>query len=310
MRQAFGQHVVARDDSARFLAISPETLRQRIARFEMPEIKESGFAWKLLGDEEYSSVGLLGRTSASAGLSAKDLVVDFPGLIEKLIGSIPHERVLLGHSAVVIETGGLPRRVAAIHCRSSAGEIRIECERCILAVGAWAPLILAQSDISLGRPLVRKKCTVITFDQELVPGITVCYDIAHQDAVTQKVVAADVSLVPFKGRTLAAGTGWTRLVDVDDPRAIRPTVEEVNQLCAELYQAFPLLARFRGTPHSCIKTELDTGSTPPNVLPQIFDESDHGVVGLTVALPGKATLMFDLAGKVLGKCSLRPDRIL
>ena len=301
MRPGIKKHVVAKNDSARFLAVHPETILKRKERFEKPEITDSGFKVRDLSKQEYSSIGSVGRTNANAGLGAKDLVISFPALIRELIESIPAERVLLKHEAITVETGGSPRRVTAIRCRTASGEKVIQCDRCVLAAGAWTPLILAQSGITLDRPLVRKKCTVITFDRELVPGITVCYDIKHFDPAEKELVEADVSLVPYNGQTLAAGTGWARLSEEQEPRTVQPTEDEVNELLAELYQAFPLLRRFPGTPHTCIKTELDTGGGPPNVLPKVFDQSEHGVDGLLVALPGKASLMFDLAARVLDK---------
>jgi hypothetical protein len=162
-------------------------------------------------------------------------------------------------------------------------------------------LILEESGISLKPLLIRKKCVVITFEGELVPGITVCYDITHFDPNRKQLVEADVSLVPYRGTTLAAGTGWSRLGPDVEPRGIEPTAEELEELYMELYQAFPLLWRLRSKakPHACIKTELDTGTGPPNVLPQLFDQNHHGVEGLVVTLPGKASLMFDLADRVL-----------
>jgi len=299
MRPEIAKHVVSRNDSARFLAIHPDTISKREEKLK--EMKDSGFEWRRLNKDEYSSIDFVGRTNANAGLRAKDLVINFPALIRELIECLPAERVSLDHEVIRVETDASPRRVTAICCRTTSGETRVQCDRCVLAAGAWTPSILAQSRIILNRPLVRKKCTVITFSGELVTGITVCYDIKHFDPAKKELVEADVSLVPYKGQTLAAGTGWVPLREEQEPRAAQPTDEELNELLAELYQAFPLLRRFPGAPHSCIKTELDTGGGPPNVLPQVFDQSAHGVDGLIVALPGKASLMFDLAARVLDK---------
>ena len=74
----------------------------------------------------------------------------------------------------------------------------------------------------LTQPIIRKKCAVITFAGELVPGITVCYDIKHFDSLKQALVPSDVSLVPYRGQTLAAGTGWIRLDPDQDPDAVNP----------------------------------------------------------------------------------------
>lgn len=185
------------------------------------------------------------------------------------------------------------------------GDTRIECDQCVLATGAWIPLILAESRIILKRKLVRRACTVIAFEEEIVPGITVCYDIKHFDSKKKQLIQSNVSLVPYKRKTLAAGRSYRRLDEKEEPEDIRPTEEDVETLRSELYQAFPLLRMFtRWTPYSCIKTELDTGEKTPNLLPHVFDRNDHDVDGLLVALPGKASLMFNLATKVLEKLEL------
>jgi glycine/D-amino acid oxidase-like deaminating enzyme len=259
-----------------FLAIHPETIASRVARFGDRDVQASGFEWREMDPYEWVSIGLVGRTNANAGIRAKDSVIDFPALLRDLIQTLPSRQRLLDRRVISVITDtptGSKRRVTGVLCSTSSGEKRFPCDRCVLAAGAWTPLILEESGISLKPLLIRKKCVVITFEGELVPGITVCYDITHFDPNRKQLVEADVSLVPYRGTTLAAGTGWSRLGPDVEPRGIEPTAEEIEELYMELYQAFPLLWRLRSKakPHACIKTELDTGTGPPNVLPQLFD---------------------------------------
>ena len=65
MRPEIKKHVVAKNDSARFLAIHPETILKRKKRFKMKEITDSGFEWRPLIKEEYSSIGSIGPLRAN-----------------------------------------------------------------------------------------------------------------------------------------------------------------------------------------------------------------------------------------------------
>jgi glycine/D-amino acid oxidase-like deaminating enzyme len=294
----FKNHIVSGTGSAMFLAIHPETIEARTAMFE--GLHASGFGWEALGPKDYSVIGSIGPTNANRGMRTRDLVVDFPSLIEELQRELPNQCVLADAHVLRIETSGSPRQVTAVHYQTTRGAVRIQCKRCVLAVGAWTPTLLKESDITLRRRIIRKQCLVIVFDEELVPGITVCYDIKHFDMTKGAFVRADVSLVPYCKTTLAAGTGWLRLEDSVDPATVSPTPDEEQELMLELCQAFPGLAKCkRQAAHACIKTELETSDGVPDVRPKVLGYDEHDVKGLFVALPGKATLMFDLADKVL-----------
>jgi hypothetical protein len=104
----------------------------------------------------------------------------------------------------------------------------------------------------------------------------------------------DVTLVPFRGKTLAAGTGFTEIVDVDDNQQ---DAQEIERLGYQLMQCFPELESRDYGILTCIKAEHPPGGKV-NVNPQIYGLKSHGVNGLIVALPGKASFMFDVATSV------------
>jgi hypothetical protein len=94
---------------------------------------------------------------------------------------------------------------------------------------------------------------------------------------------------------LAAGTGFKEVIGGEDDR---PDPEEVAHLAEQLIQCFPGLRNRKPRMLICTKTEKRPGGKA-NVSPQTYGTRFHGIVGLTVAIPGKASFMFDLARQVV-----------
>lgn len=132
--------------------------------------------------------------------------------------------------------------------------------------------------------------------------ITVWLDVQKEDGTR-----ADVTVVPFKNQILAAGTDFRVVYRVGERRLedLRAGQSELDALLRELEQCFfdtqrrPFeVARFEAM--TCFKTE-QYNSAHPDVDVKVYANKDgplgngHDVPGLIVAIPGKASLMFDLA---------------
>ena len=273
---------------ARFLAMQQRTLDERKKMWLTWDVRAWGLNWRPLELEEYRTVDPLGETRAVGGFEVPDRIVNFPAIIEHLRQEVRQCGGVVA-SDIVKRIRVEDERVKAVDLVD--GQSKIDCSICVLAAGAWSNAILQESEIK--RPdLILRKCVVLEYDGEVVPGLTTCLDVQRHDGTEQ-----DVTLVPFDGKTLAAGTGFTEIVTGDDEQTDE---QEIGRLNDQLIQCFPTL---RGRPSriiTCTKTEKRPGGKP-NVSPQVYGPAFHGIIGLTVAIPGKASFMFDLADRVLGE---------
>lgn len=273
---------------ARFLCLRGETIKQRRKWLEEWHVKDLGLDWHELAASE-----LVPFPGAIGGFRGPDRVIDFPALIRQLRSEVKASGGVVVEGAYVTRLlfDRISRRVQGVGYRVDGSEHEIVSDHTILAAGAWSvDLIRHVPDIQLPR-LLRKKCVVLSYPGEFIPGITVCLDVTKRDGSL-----GDTTLVPFHGRTLATGVDWRPVDDVDNAR---PTDEEVGDLKSELAQWFPTLNQTESLAYVCVKTEPDTAQGPPNVLPTICGPREHGAVGLTVVFPGKASFMFDLARSVV-----------
>jgi glycine/D-amino acid oxidase-like deaminating enzyme len=274
---------------AKFLALHQETLDQRERMWRDWDVRAWGLNWSLLRKDEYRAINPLGATLAVGGLGVPDCIVDFPALI----GHLRREVSRLGGSIVPdanvnrIQIKG--NRVMAIEFLQGRERRIMNCSICVIAAGAWSNAVLEKSEI-LPPNLILRKCVVFEYENELVPGLTTCLDVWRHDGTKQ-----DVTLVPFRGMTLAAGTGFTEVVSGDNGQA---DPREVEHLTEQLIQCFPGLHSRKPRILTCTKTEKRPGGKP-NVSPQVYGTGFHGIVGLTVAIPGKASFTFDLARQVV-----------
>jgi hypothetical protein len=127
-----------------------------------------------------------------------------------------------------------------------------------------------------------------------VKRLVVCLD-ADYDYENNRQV--DASLVPF-GDTVLAATGATPPnLDLEHGDAWDNFVVKTK---SQLLSAFGILEGKRSVLRECIKTEHN--GERPSLQPIIYaadGDNAHGIEGLTVALPGKASLIFDLADLVV-----------
>jgi glycine/D-amino acid oxidase-like deaminating enzyme len=240
-----------------------------------------------LGKWEYSFVGELGDTSAVGGFSAPDCVIDFPELVRNLHRCAEQNGATFLSSASVKKLVHNGTHVTGVEYERNGEHSTMRCDFCVIAMGAWSPRLLKNSKI-IETPLILKKCLVLTYVGELVPCITVCLDVRDGPF-------PDATLVPFKGTTLAAGTDFDETDDPDDKSFDSRLVDELQH---ELARCFPALSAsdYNPTAHVCFKTEQRSADMAPNVGFQIYE--DFNVDGVLVAIPGKASLMFELAAAV------------
>lgn len=276
---------------ARFLALKGETLRERADRWREWGVRSWGLDVEPLAEWEYSFVGELGHTKAVGGFSAPDCVLDFPELVRNLTRCAEHNGASFLSGAAAQEIIHNGNRVTGIEYERQGEISTLDCDYCVVAMGAWSPWLLKKSKIvsksnSGDIPIILKKCLVLTYPRELVPSITVCLDVREGPF-------PDGTLVPFKGETLAAGTDFDETDDPDDKSFAPHLVEELQH---KLERCFPALSNYDPSAHVCFKTERRSGDMVPNIGYQIYD--DLSVQGLSVAIPGKASLMFQLASAV------------
>lgn len=273
---------------ARFLALRQRTLEERREQWLTWDVQAWGLQWSPLEQAEYRMIEPLGETRAAGGFEVPDRIVDFPALVRHLRQQVRRRGGIAVRGTVqqILSSG---RRVTGVELAD--GRSRIDCSLCVLAAGGWSGSILRDSGIH-PPDLILRKCVVFEYDGELVPGLTTCLDVTGHDGTEE-----DVTLVPFRGTTLAAGTGFTEVTAADDQQ---PDQFQVRRLNGQLEQCFPTL---RGRPFrvvTCIKTEKTPGHKP-DVSPAVYGPAFHGVTGLAVAIPGKASFMFDLANQVLSQ---------
>lgn len=229
------------------------------------------------------------------GYRGPDRAVDFPALVRELRGNVQAAggNVIEGARVTRLLFDRQSRRMQGVVYTLDGREHELLSDHTVLAAGAWSIDLLEQTaDLQLQelvRTLVRKKCIILSYPKEYVKGITVCLDIPKRDGSL-----ADTTLVPFNGGTLAAGTSWSPLGDSDIDHA-KATDEEIDALRQELGHWCPEVASAAALVHVCFKTEPYSGTGHPNLMPTVYGSSAHGVAGLTVAFPGKASFMFELA---------------
>jgi len=250
------------------------------------------------------------------GWTTKDCVIDFPSMVRDLRldleGNLPdnnhlpelsEKRHRIVRGARVLKLRKENNRIIGVDFECKGKEETLSCELCVLATGAWSYELLR--DIGVHLPLIRKKCLILVVKREMLPldQIVVCLDVKKEDGTF-----GDVTLVPFDGKTLAAGTDFKVVYDLGHRRLedLRWGPSEVEALRAELSQCFTGVRRLKESdyiPRTCFKME-HFHPDHPDVDLKVYTRdggdkgSGHGVSGLIVALPGKASLSFDLARAV------------
>ena len=304
---------------AYILALNKETISQREAMWD--KWTKAGLkvpAAQRLGAKAKDQLASLGAKFED-GWKTVDCAIDFPALVADMRRNLAGQLRRNGHFPTPRIHGDVLEGAKVLRlCRKTMGiagveyELRgklctLSCNQCVLAAGAWSYGLLREIDIDL--PLVRKKCLVLAFKRashtKRLRQITVWLDIKKEDG-TQ----ADFTLVPFRGQVLAAGTDFRLIYQLGAQHLedLKPGPSEIAALRRELNQCFgrPRSAPFDTTscePRVCFKTE-QYNAGHPDVDLKVYTQNTglrdggHGVPGLIVAIPGKASLMFDLAREV------------
>ena len=280
------EHPFVLKPRARFLAINQETLQERVDTWRRWGVWSWGMAVEPLAGFEYRSAGLLGRTNAAGGFATPDCVMDFPELIRNLRYSSEANGAQFIDDASVEELCIEGNRVTGLTYRKENVEHTIECDICIVALGAWTPAFIARHPGAHSLPIVLRKCIVMRYQEELVPCLTVCLDI-------REGIGSDAALVPFKGETIAAESIGTETQDPEDRSVDK---ERVSKLMVDYARCFPeLIAHRPSTVDVCFKAEQRSRSGAPNLDYQIYTNEHHALEGVIAAIPGKASLMFQMA---------------
>jgi glycine/D-amino acid oxidase-like deaminating enzyme len=271
---------------AYFVAQSEETLENREHL-----LQQVGIPYQRVIPKALPTDGLLGTPQCVGGLLAPDWVIDFPALLRDLrtqLAQSANTRLLMGATVKRLLRDG--DQVAGVLYEKDGEEVLLTCHHCVVALGAYSVELLQDIGVT-NLPIQRWTSHIVELDKEVVQHITVWTD------------DPGMTLVPYKGRTLIANT---RRVPVQDITTAYTTIEkEVEILLYEqLVAAFPHLcwdALQVLAARACVKTERSNDPGARNQHFAVFGEEDHGVAGLTVALPGKATLMFQLGRAVAAR---------
>ncbi len=131
------------------------------------------------------------------------------------------------------------------------------------------------------------KSNVVVVNEELVDCITVW--IRHE-----------VTIVPYRGQTLICDARFKVVTGADD---LSPDMDGLEGLLDDLRQCFPDWRPTYQAVRGCIKTSEVLPDGMPNPRSVIYKDAategyQHGVAGLTVVLPGKASFMWRVAADV------------
>jgi glycine/D-amino acid oxidase-like deaminating enzyme len=265
---------------AYFVTHLEQSLVEREARW-----RNWGIPFERLAPDTLPTDRVLGKPAYAGGFLTPDSVIDFLALLPDLCAQAERLGARIVTGATVKRLVRDSDEVTGVIYEKAGQETVLHCRHCIVALGGWAPEAL--HDMGVHLPVHRWKSHILTVEGELVERITVFLDDPF------------MTLVPYKGRTLIADTRRAPAADGDDRT---PIPELVEALKADLAACFPSL-RWRAlnmlSVHACIKTEADlSGMGLRNQDMVVFDAAFHGVRGLTVVFPGKASLMFALAREV------------
>ncbi len=308
-------------DNACILALKSATIRERVKMWG--QWKADGLTIpeaQPLGPDDRKRLRSLGLRFKD-GWVTPDCAIDFPALVRdmrlNLVGQLrknshlpqPKTRGRVIEGARVLRLSRGRDGISGVVYEWTGEQRSLSCNQCIVAAGAWSLELL--KDIEVPLPLIRKKCAVVVFRRKQlnVDKITVWLDVTKEDGTI-----GDFTLVPFKTQTLAAGPDFKVVYQLPQGRKLEHLKvgrSEVETVGGELRQCISasLAKRLKpsdGSARVCFKTEQYNPSHP-DVDIKVYTQNagigdrGHGVRGLTVALPGKASLMFDLAREV-SKC--------
>ena len=292
---------------AYFLALNPETINDKVEMWQ--NWRDGGYdvpTFTELTSEDKTSLhkANINFDNFAGGWVTPDCVIDFPSMVRDLRLSLEGTHCVMEGAKFLGLRHDSYGITVDVDWRGTPSTL--SCKHCVLAAGAWSYELLRNIGVR-HLPLIRKKCPVLVIKRAALPvsQITVCLDVTKGDGTL-----GDVSLVPFYDEVLAAGTDFEEVTDLEDHRLqdLQCNGSEVEKLKTQLIQCFPKVRELKAdeyTWRTCFKFE-QYNPDHPDVEPKIYTNErasetvGHGIPGLIVALPGKASLMFDLAGQVAG----------
>lgn len=220
----------------------------------------------------------LGNAACRAGVQTADSVLDFPALTADLRAQAQRLGARLVPGIVTRLVRDDSDAVTGVVYAQQGVETLLHCRHCVVAAGGWTPELLRTAGVEV--PVQRCKSCILTAPGELVQNITVFRD------------APVVTIVPYQHTTLFADQRRFPAVDGDDRMPIPDAIEALKDDMVACFPALDrrLLAQLQA--HFCLKLEADfSGTGAANQDTAVFTP----LPGLTVAIPGKASLMFMLA---------------
>ncbi len=255
-------------EQAHILALKSETVAAKERMWEKWEKEGRAIPeHPRLGLEQKTRLLAAGINFAD-GWATPDCAIDFPGLVRDMRLNLEQKLTDNAHLPSLNAEGCVMEGARVLRLlRGTSGitgvdfdwqgeQSTLSCDQCVLAAGAWSYDLL--KDIGIRLPLIRKKCLILVIENQPsfhVDKITVCLDVIKEDGTI-----SDVSLVPFDGKILAAGTDFRVVYELRDRSLedLTSGASEVQALKAELSQCFTKIAELRDTdfqPRVCFKTE-------------------------------------------------------
>jgi glycerol-3-phosphate dehydrogenase len=254
---------------------------------------ESRERWREVGIPvcEHPSDDFLRRAGAARDVRSfvtPDSVMDYRGLVAEVLRQARADGAVVWPDARCVRLVPQGGPAPAVVVQTRTGEQVVRGRHCVVAAGAWAPELLATAGVDV--PVDRWKTHVVRFAVALV------------DQITVNVGPPLLILVPFAGSTLV-GDARRVPASADDDLSVDGVA--VAAMLADLTHTFPGLGTSGlgpPTAYAGIKSESRSQGSRAQE-PVVLDHTSHGVDGLVVVFPGKASLMFAVADDIVTRLS-------
>jgi hypothetical protein len=243
-----------------------------------------GIPFRFVNAQRNISVARTGHPQPKEVAMLPDATIDFPLVIrDTLHASKEAGATILSECKVTnIDVGNDFTVVSFCNNRSIES---VRCRHLVVASGAWSEQIANMIGVRL--PLANHKSHLLEYDVQISDNIVVFLD------------EPQFTLVPFNGRTLV-GNAHRQIISNPADRSVDvATASEMDSAFRSTFERqLSSLKSVEMRPRACIKTELFKDGESSS-LATVFDQHFHGLAHVTFVVPGKASLMFSLAKKVI-----------
>jgi choline dehydrogenase-like flavoprotein len=228
-----------------------------------------------------------------------DRPIDYPAVVRQALGSAvgAGAGIVRARSTKLEVDDGVLRRVVV---RTAIGVRLVGARWCVVAAGAWTPELLAGIGVDLH--LSRWRSHVLQIRDRVVPRLAIRLgpSLLVATPLGRTTVLGDARRVPADG-------GADPPVDPVDHPAIDAECAELLRRDAGAFLPGVQAATLRAATVTVgVKTEPPGhGSLGQGMA--LFGPERHGIEGLLVTLPGKASLMFALADRVAARIQNEDD---